>query len=774
MTVAAFCVLLYNAYAYYRRTCNRSFWNRQLTKFGDRFGDTKFTKRQLVEHITSIRVKPTYEAPRKPTKGETKEQNDKVPVVDKRQHTKESNPHSSHADHRKQARAMIVAAFSKAGMRTYDYQSSDATAHLDGERSPYFASDLGFTDRKDSIEKDHGIMMVDVDYYVDMNETLHDWCRPIMIYTLDPTSVASENGVVHHHFAKLPGGMDDYGYPSPTQIVFNTGGTPYRHCLWDWSVSTLTVTKSRYCGLFKSTVVYAVEKRHLGCDHAMVALIPTYRCGTIGTLLVKATGIFGQPLKRFSPLCTEPDKEGVVVCAMRVTGPESYVSVGRLDGYTSANIPTAVFESAMKTVANSSTRATAATIQSLLSEEDKVLGRQQAIALHDYFLHATSMSRIPEISQCYARDRTFHPLTADMPEPLMYSFGNPLDPRAYGPAKSAETTKDGAFKRVIHLKNCNDKAELRRKPWMELCSTYFVTQMVAVMTSNGPLLPMHPDEVLDKQHGERQKSAMTRFYEWGLNVTRSAKMFIKPEAYAKIPDGARVITSFDIALKAGYSSFVLPMMAAHKYLPFYGFIDPETLGERLAAKCRHANFGFSTDYTRWDGRVTELLREMTELPLLQALYPEHFRQVTELHNEHATVEVRVVDPIQKTLIQKYRLDGQRGSGELNTSGGNTDGNAYLMFCAFYKFYVDVRRVRKEYALQHAWEAIEGCMFGGDDGMVMFPESFTKKDVDAFLILGIRCRTIWTCHQGRDYSPQRPLPILGEDMVPMEWVHILYG
>jgi len=140
-------------------------------------------------------------------------------------HSKNHSHHDS-AVLRSSTTAKMETVITTAGLVPYSVSLSPREAY-DGSRCYYSPKDLAVPYRFDEIHDNHVIMLVDVDYYIDMNEILK-LGRPILIYTFVPTTVAGKTNEQSWSF------KDD----KVTFVV--RGGSSYGHYLWNYSGDTVS------------------------------------------------------------------------------------------------------------------------------------------------------------------------------------------------------------------------------------------------------------------------------------------------------------------------------------------------------------------------------------------------------------------------------------------------------------------------------------------------------------------------------------------------------
>jgi len=237
-----------------------------------------------------------------------------------------------------------------------------------------------------------------------------------------------------------------------------------------------------------------------------------------------------------------------------------------------------------------------------------------------------------------------------------------------------------------------------------VCSE-FVRALLALQ-GRANLRPVDPQEVVDKQVRATQVALLDKAIaqppEPGDRTPiRSAQ---KSEAYQK-PAAPRNISPSDERVKVWYSVYIYAIAAFLKSATWYAFgHTPSEIAQIVADICRTSVRVLCTDYSRWDGRLSSLLRQ-AELWISEGLFSQEHRAgfkkwwSTTFNNSGRT-----------RFGVLYQQLYTRGSGFPETSTFNTLLNAFLTFWAAYRIA----------GFQVAYDVLVTSIFGGDDGLVGVP------------------------------------------------------
>jgi hypothetical protein len=227
------------------------------------------------------------------------------------------------------------------------------------------------------------------------------------------------------------------------------------------------------------------------------------------------------------------------------------------------------------------------------------------------------------------------------------------------------------------------------------------------------MTPATIDEVYERQNRPSQRAILDRsLVEEGRDGIKS---FVKREAYGKITD-PRIISTIDGVLKREYSQFIYPVADHLKTQEWYAFGKvPGDIAQRVTDVLEDASTAVNTDFSRFDGRVSDLLRILEKKVLLRAYGHEYAHEVSELHNSQFNQTAFC------TFGTRYETGTSRASGSPETAAFNSIANAFTAYLTF-----RMTRERGGFiAPDAAWKRLG--VYGGDDGLTadVDPETISK-------------------------------------------------
>jgi len=171
-----------------------------------------------------------------------------------------NHSHPDSAVLRSSMTAKMESEITKAGYCPYSISPSAREAY-DGARCYYSPKDLAVPFKFDEINDNHVIMLIDIDYYVDMNAILRTG-QPILLYTFVPATVTGRTTEQSWHIED-----DEVSF-------FVTGGSEYRHKLWNYSGDTIEIIADDL-----SLIVYSLEQKQLDKDpnRRLISILPKTR-----------------------------------------------------------------------------------------------------------------------------------------------------------------------------------------------------------------------------------------------------------------------------------------------------------------------------------------------------------------------------------------------------------------------------------------------------------------------------------------------------------------
>jgi len=168
---------------------------------------------------------------------------------------------------------MCISAVTQLGLKPYLYQCSahDARMQYDGCRKHFWSKDVHIPERVVPMSKKHSIVLIDVDYYLDMESFFFKSSNPIYAYTFVPSTAGADR--------RLTGdGEYSYCFTHTGEVQYSVTGASYRHPVWNYSTDSLLVAKWDFSQLHRGRIAFRakaihVDMRSMGVDHAIVSFI---------------------------------------------------------------------------------------------------------------------------------------------------------------------------------------------------------------------------------------------------------------------------------------------------------------------------------------------------------------------------------------------------------------------------------------------------------------------------------------------------------------------
>ena len=214
--------------------------------------------------------------------------------------------------------------------------------------------------------------------------------------------------------------------------------------------------------------------------------------------------------------------------------------------------------------------------------------------------------------------------------------------------------------------------------------------------------PVDYEYVLDRQNRPTQRRTLGTLT--GV-PDRKIKSFLKKECYQDVKP-PRVISTINGDDKNEYSRYIYAFTnEILKKQPWYAFgRTPAEVAERVAEVCMAAFTDvMNTDFSRWDGRHSNLLRQLESMALLRAFREMYHEELADLHRGQYKMDGFLEEV-------KYFLEYARASGSPETASFNGMDNAFV---GYLHFRLD-RESAPGLSPQAAWNALG--LYGGDDGL----------------------------------------------------------
>jgi len=590
-----------------------------------------------------------------------------------------NHTHGEAAADRSGATNFIDLLASTLGRQAYFIQcsASDRRSNRQGSRTYYWTKDLNVEPSQMAIPEHALVAMVDVDQYIDMPGFLCDNFNPVIIYTFQPEHVSKRETNYCYTFNS----RDEVNY-------MVTGGAVYNHMVWNYSRDHMFVVKT-FFGVPYKTAAYLIDRRRTSADHEMIFLTPQGKWRGPAAIMA-ARWLKGRPLERLQVATPAGylrlqvlSKEGLMTCT------------GRADTFASAKINASDDDALAAVSRTSSHPLTMPLATSFVPDGNRVA----AVALVEYHRLQTGF-KAPVICPVEegVRRYQFDPFNYDPgAKPGMKAFMQPLVHDAFVP----DQTKGNEVKAIVGRVEKVKPKLLPLNKFLQSVMLEFAAKLIPEEKRN-TLDPTDYDEVLDRQPRPTQRMLLA--FAEAMLPDRLIKSFVKKEPYAKVAD-PRMISTLNTVDKREYSRYMYAFQNVLKEQPWYAFGQtPRKISERVVAVLADAKMAVNTDFSRFDGHGSNLMRELEKIVLMRAFRHCHHGQLLELHR--AQYSLRAV----ATWGTWYETEYSRASGSPETAVFNSLVNAFVAFLA-------LRMSKREGLFNdvHAAYAQLG-IYGGDDGL----------------------------------------------------------
>ena len=611
-------------------------------------------------------------------------------------HADKTHPHGFCASARAAAATFMRDFSLRAGLTPFFVSMSKTEKKLGGNvrgsRAWYFAKDVEMPPDYDVGEdmEDHTALMclVDVDYYIDMCAFLVSHRQPVLLYTFQPEVVSEApqgNGC---------GSEVGFTFTSDGRLEYTVcGGATYRHFLWNYQVDHLIV-RGGIGGLPVRTATYLVERKQCGPHRNLVLLVPLQHWDGVDSMLSFA--LQGTPLEHLDCVC---DERFLRLRTQRAGG--ATMSTGSVGMYGSFTVPVAVDSAIISCAAASKTRIEVPTMLSFLPDADATENMRMFafIALPFYLAKVSSQAPyvfpLSEAVRVYDFDIKRREPEGKIP---LRAFMSPFYNGAFAPRLNRSAENMAITKRITDVRSTKCITPM----WATIIDEFV---QFFLQGSAGTLIPVEIERVYECQVRPSQRANLERSLVMEVDERKVLHTFMKREAYGDIND-PRIISPLRPALKREYSRFIYALALIVKQKSWYAFSKtPREVAERVAEQARRARSHLVlSDFSRFDGTVSPILRVLEEVTLCTAFRSEYIQEITEHHmgqyNRRAVGSFGV----------KYDTGFARLSGSPETSIFNTIINAFVAYAALRK----TRQVGEFFTPKEAHGRLG--IYGGDDGI----------------------------------------------------------
>jgi len=583
-----------------------------------------------------------------------------------------NHTHPGAAANRSEASMFIDSFAARVGRPAYFIQSSraDLRNNRNGSRTWYWVKDTQVDPRPLAPPDDALLAMVDVDHYVDMPTLLARHFQPTIIYTFQPEQTARVS--------------DEYSYTFDDQarVVYRvSGGAHYQHHVWNYSVDNLLAVE-KWFGIPIRASSYLIDRRRAADDHEVIMCTPLNTWGWQTAWL--ATLLAGSTLERLNPIHgafarLQIHKKGGV-----------YTSTSRVSGYAVAVVPSSVDDTLAGIARISKLELTNPQVQSYVNDD-----REASVVLTEY--HRLKTPNKPPVVfpiEESVRRYQFSPADYDPDaKPTLRPFMNPFLHECFAPDHTKRNEEQCVRARIEDIR-CD-------KPMTSFDFRLMDEFLHIMIPEPHQLNPTDDDELYENQSNPRQRRILDAAQFEAPD--RRISLMLKKEAYAKVND-PRPISMFNGVDKGEYSKFMYALAAIFKTQRWYAFgktpLEIARTVAQIASKAK--NLGL-TDFSRMDGRIAPVARDLELMLLMRAFHQKHHSKILDLHR--AQYNLLGFAPLGTAFFQGT----SRGSGSPETSQFNT-------FLSAFAAYKTKRMTRRNGAFLSPNEAYsELGLYGGDDG-----------------------------------------------------------
>nr|WPV63024.1 MAG: RNA-dependent RNA polymerase [Longquan bat nodavirus 1] len=570
-----------------------------------------------------------------------------------------------------------------------------------GSRLFYSSSDLTQRARMSPPHPGCIIKLVDVDYYLDINNLLSQGFAAVL-YTFVPNAVA---GVIN-------GGEGQYFFDSHDQLITQlTPGTSYHHQLWNYSVDD-------FCAESSGRITHVrVNRLHLGqTGHQFILLEPMVWFPSLLRSLIDVSA----PLERL-----RVSRNGFNVLRFLQHDSDS-TSIAVPDQLNCVTIRTATLEAVLsKAVCDPRTFGPHHVAISLNANGVEVVERDASATLLCNYIRAAY--RIPDLIVDPHSIANYHIVGAQDVVGLQFDPSHPRgrvlhQPIAdYGAAPATDPTSAQVAVASRHHGYQPSRAH-------DSNPTH-TADFLDYIAPSSPLTPYTIDQVEALQNRPTQRAGNERAHLSFTCASLGASTFLKNEPLPEFKP-PRTITSVSADHRVRFSAYTYPIAEHLKTFHWYAFgKSPKEIGDSVQSLALTSWPLAATDFSRFDARHSDFFSSL-ELRFLQRAYPND-------PNPLALYEAEV-GALSHLGDHEIKHGFSRLTGSPCTSIFNTLINCYVSYMA----------LRGSHSHVEAIQALG--LYGGDDGLV------PVATVDAAVSIAASCGAKLTF----DYFPSTWVVFLG--------------
>lgn len=556
--------------------------------------------------------------------------------------------HGNCAAERNSASAFIDSLSAILGKTAYFIQRSrsDERNSRSGSRSYYWVKDLNASPAVFAPPDNSLSVFVDVDQFVDMPSFLTSHFVPTILYTFQPEQVARDEGEY------------SFTFDADNNVHYLvSGGGLYVHKVWNYSRDHIRLSRT-FCGITYSMACYFIDRRRTGPDHELVMLTPVRKWTGIWAFLA-SFNIEGRPLERLEP-AVNPD-----FLRLNVVKPSGlHVSTGRVGAYSQSCIRASYDDEIAAVSRTSKYPLTEAQVQSQSRKKFKD-GLPLLLEFHRKCAGAKAAVVCPIADSIVRYEFDVDHFTPEA-KCTVVPFMNPIVTGCYSPYRTKGNEEHAVETRVNAVRP--DNAALQSTPFLIKCMEEFLEFLIP---DPGQLHPVSAEEVRNRQSRPSQRRIIedAEFRD----PDDVVKSFMKCESYSG-PNDPRLISTIDGVRKVSYSAVMYAAADVLKSAEWYAFgKTPLEIAFRVAAILRDKTRAVNTDFSRFDGRLSQILRDLELMFLLRAFRSCYHVRLDELHKSQYNLKAFA------TFGTMYETGTARASGSPETACFNSLANGFVAY-----------------------------------------------------------------------------------------------
>jgi hypothetical protein len=614
-----------------------------------------------------------------------------------------------HEGARRTDAADIISSICKgAGYNEHQYQASAQRTGDVYSREYHWPLDMIVNPMPFKPEDNDAIVMIDVDYYVDMNAFLLKHNHPVLLYTFQPETTGGSYN--EYNFA----------FDADNNVTYSLqGATTFKHKVWNYIGDVTHVSgdipryfedKPFYKRIFKYnrrnlvTKTYRLMKISHGLNRAIVCLVPLYTSRGYDSMLVNIL----MPTK---PLETLSVAEPNGFARMKIMKDNKlFVSTSFIDTAFSCVLPYHVdvelYSKAQRTNAlyYANIKKTVEAHKSLYNTDFDAAAASEIVLtyrLSEQSLHPLTLVDAPLLLSKGVHHFLVHnspyESNEDITKPTMLSFMKPIIDLALAPIKNTTAEKQAIHERVF------DNTKLKQPNWFTMFCNEFIDFIIPDSIAN-TIEPVTMDIVYERQNSPSQKAILNRAQVLSIPAKGLTKSFLKTESVLKLGP-ARLVSTADDYTKLHSSTFMYALADHLKTFDWYApGKSPLKIAQRIVNICEDAETACASDFSKFDGHCSLFLRKLQIGIMLKAFPSSYHEHIMAMYRNE--VDLLGIGQFNTQYDTYYSIL----SGLPSTSSFGTLGSAFITYCSF--------RRTKSYGSgfiepETAWSKLG--IYGGDDG-----------------------------------------------------------